>query len=353
MIPWELPSQLSELVDNEISTSLSREENSCLMEAIEEEELDKREIEFSFSHNNETETIEAKKARMLSRNCSIHEYDEFRTQLDTVHEFSDNSDTPFLCSRRNARGKQDMILSSDSEDEKIGDGCNIFMNRDGNNELFFEGSLPFTEVPFSASDDMDEKLQNCSEAVGCIPINDECKSLDVSCVPESTFVPETEIYNGAEVHLRDTMEEVSVSNRVPVEADYLDISKSEIQKDSDTFQSNQCVAEFCELEEMDDSQNEHVEAVAIENQVMDESSRMDFHRLPKYVEKPKPLVVTDLVQKLWNKLRVCRADLAQYVRSEEQQHLQIVKLTDEVSNLISETDVLLSNCQPLTGVSVM
>lgn len=392
LIPWELPSPLSELVDKEITASLSGEGN-CLMEATGEEQLDKRETEFSFMHNNEMETIEAKKAEMLSRNCSVHDYDEFRAQLDTVPEFSDNSDTPFSCSRRIVRKNQDMILSSDSEDEKIGNRCNIFTNRDTNNGALPEespsfkelpcsaaadmdeeqhrdtnnGALPeespsFKELPCSAASDMDEEQHYFSEAAGCIPIYDECKSLDVSCVPESSFVPETEFYDGTEVHLRtmscdnvgDTMEEVSVSNnRIPVEADYQDVSKSEQQKHSDTFISNTyIVAEFCEQEEMDDSHNEHVEAVAIGNQVMDESSHMEFRRLRKFVEKSKPLVLTDSVQKSWNQLRSRRADLAQYARSEEQHPLQIVKLADNMSNLISETDVLLSNCQPLTNDSL-
>lgn len=393
LIPWELPSPLSELVDKDITASLSREGN-CLMEATGEEQLDKRETEYSFVHNNEMETIEAKKAEMLSRNCSVHDYDEFRAQLDTVPEFSDNSDTPFSCSRRIVRKNQDMILSSDSEDEKIGNICNIFTNRDSNNGALPEespsfkelpcsaaadmdeeqhrdtnnGALPedspsFKELPCSAASDMDEEQHYFSEAAGCIPIYDECKSLYVSCVPESSFVPETEFYDGTEVHLRtmscnnvgDTMDEVSVSNnRIPVEADYQDVSKSEQQKHADNFVSNTyVVAEFCEQEEMDDSHNDHVEAAAIGNQVMDESSHMDFRRLRKFVEKSKPLVLTDSVQKSWNQLRSRRADLAQYARSEEQHPLQIVKLADNMSNLISETDVLLSNCQPLTSVSVM
>ena len=363
-IPWGLPSQLSELVDKEITESLSREKNSNLMDVIEEEKLDKKEIECGFGNNNiKTETIEAKKAAMLSRNCSIYDYDEFRAQPDTAHEFYDNLDAPFSCIRQNVRKKHD-VVSSDSEDEFVNNGCTLFLDEDANNEALLQTSPLFKEPPGSAAVDTDERHYHHSE----------CKSVDVSCVPESSFVPETEINDGMELdvtvscgYLGDTLEEVSLSNGLPVEAENLDISKPEIfesenldvskpeiQKDSDTLISNHYViGELCQQEEVEDSQNEHVEAVAMGYQVLDESSRMDCSRMSKYVEKQKPLVMPDLVQESWNKLRSCHVDLAEYVRSEEQHALKIVQLAHNMSNLISETDMMVSDLQPLTSVSVI
>ena len=354
-----MPSQLSELVEKEISESLSREEDSSLMEVIEEEELDQNETHGTFMHNNEQETIEAKKAAMLSRNCTINGYDEFRAQVDPVHEFSDNSDTPFSCFRRNIRKQHDTVLSSDSEDEFVDNGCNICLDRDTNNEALLEGSLPFKELPCSAAADADGNPNHYAESESFMPINyDDCKSLDVSRVPESSFVPETILSNGTEVNFRKASsdcveEEVSVSNGLTVAPDDMDMSL-EIQNDSDNLLGSQSViSELCQQEEVEDSQNEHVGAVSLGYQLMDESSRMDYRRLSKYVEKPKPSALTDLVQKSWDKLRSCRADLAQYVRSEGQHNLQIAKLTHEISNLISETDMLLSNSQLLASVSAM
>lgn len=330
------------------------------MDVIEEEELDEREIQYGLGdNNNETETMEAKKAAMLSRNCSIYDYDELRAQLDTVHEFSDNLDASFSCVRHNVRKKHD-VVSSDSEDEFVGNGCTIFFDEDTNNEALLKSS-PLFKGGYAAAADTYESNYQHSETAGCIPLNDECKSVDVSCVPESTFVPETEINDDMELgvtvscdYAGYTLEEVSMSNRLPVEAENVDISNPEIQNDSDTLVSNHyVVAELCQQEEVEDSQNEHVESVAMGYQVLDESSRMDCSRIFKYLEKPKPLVVPDLVQQSWNKLRSCHTDLVQYVRSEEQHALQIVQLAHKMSNLISETDVLQSASQPLTSVSVI
>ncbi|PON46995.1 Checkpoint protein [Parasponia andersonii] len=358
LFPWDLPSQLSEQVDKEITESLCREENSNLMDVIKEEELDKKEIPYGFrdyNNNCKTESIEEKKATMLSRNCSVYDYEEFRTQLGTAHELSDNLDDPFSCVRQNVRKKHD-VVSSDSEDEFVDNGCTLFLDEDTNSEALLERSPLLKELPGSAAAEADEKHYHHSETVGCIPINDECKSFDVSCVPESSFVPETEINDGMELdvtvscgYVGDTLEEVSLSNRLPVEAINLVISKPEIQQDSETLVNNQyAIAELCQQEEVEDSQNHHVEAVSTGYQVLDESSRMDCSRISKFVEKHKPLVIPDLVQHSWNKLRRCHADLTQYVRSEEQHALQIVQLAHKVSNLISETDVLLSDCQQLT-----
>ena len=88
-------------------------------------------------------------------------------------------------------------------------------------------------------------------------------------------------------------------------------------------------------------------------QPMDESSCIGYRRLIKYVEKPKPLTATDLVQNSWNKLRNSRADLAEYSRLEDQHGLQVANLAHEMSNLISETDILLSRGQNLSTVSIV
>ncbi|KAM6544442.1 hypothetical protein CsatB_008889 [Cannabis sativa] len=357
LIPWDLRSELSELVEKEIAKSLSREENSKLMDIIE----DKQEIPFRFANNNiETETIEAKKEAMLNLNCSVYDYDEFRVQLDT-HEVSDNLDTPFSCMRKNVRKKHD-VVSSDSEDELVDNGCPMYLNEETPNEPLFRRNPLFKEQPCSVAADIDEGLSHHLDSAGCIPLNDECKSIDVSCVPESSFVPETEINDCREQDVTvscgfvgDTLDEVSMRNRLPVEDEHVYVTKPETKRNSDTLLSNHdVIAKLFQQEEVEDSQNEHVEAVAIgyqNSQILDECSRMDCSRTLKCIEKPKPLVVPDIVQHSWNQLRRRRADLSQYVGSEEHA-IPVVQLIHKMTNLISDADVLLPDRQPLTRDSL-
>jgi hypothetical protein len=176
----------------------------------------------------------------------------------------------------------------------------------------------------------------------------------LSCVPESSFVPETVIGDVTELlsrsvscgHVGDTLE-VSVSNysiqtTLPVEADNLDkpILRWGNACDVDPDISHR---------EVEDSRDENVEGTR-NYQVMDECSRVDFDKAYKFVEKPSSLVVTDLVQESWIKLRGCQTDLRHYVVSEQHDAIKSIKLAYGMSGLISEADVLLSNCRLVVSV---
>ncbi|KAM6572301.1 hypothetical protein CsatA_016381 [Cannabis sativa] len=358
LITWDLRSELSELVEKEIAESFSREENSKLMYIIEDIFEDKQEI--PFSNNVQIESIEANKEAMLNLSCSVYDYEEFRGQLDT-NEVSDNLDTPFSCIRQNVRKKHD-VVSSDSEDALVSNGCPIFLDGDTHNEPLFGRSLLFKEQHGSITANIDERLYHPSHSPGCIPVNDECKSVDVSCVAESSFVPETEFNNGREQDVtvscgfvRDTLEEVSMSNRLPVEDEEVDMTKPEILRESHTLLSNRNVMAKLFQEEVDDSQKEHVEAAGIvyqNSQILDQCSQMDCSRTLKCEEKPKSFLTPDSVQHSWSELRRRYADLSQYVSSEERHALQVVQLTHKMTNLISDTDVLLPNHELLTSDSL-
>ncbi|KAK4572862.1 hypothetical protein RGQ29_031029 [Quercus rubra] len=372
IIPWEFPSQLSELIEKEITNSLSMmEENSTSMEVV-EEELDKKEMHKGLdTHDNETESIEAKKVAMLNRNGSVEDCIEFTAQFD---ELSNSSGPPVAFSRRNVRRKLDAVLSSDSEDEILSNGYRIVFDKDANNEPSqgvnnsFPFSCPITEnclspltnKLLSGAENLEETCYQHSERPD-MQIDETCKSFDVSCVPESSFVPETMIGDVTELlsksgHVADSFE-VSVSNEwiqtlFPDEAENCDKPLLRLQKHSDMLR-NKCDVnpEILHGEEVEDSQNESVEATR-GYQVMDECSRMDFDRRSKFVEKPRPLMVTDLVQESWIKLRGCRTDLRQYIVLERQDAIQSIKLAYGMSNLISEADLLLSNCQMVASDSL-
>jgi hypothetical protein len=368
IIPWEFPSQLSELIEKEISKSLSMmDENSSLMEVV-EEELDENLMQEGLdTPDNETYKIETKKLAMLKRNGSVQDCNEFTDQFD---ELSNSAGTPIPLSRQTVRRKH-VVLSSDSEDENLSNGYPVVLDKNTNNEAsqgvnnnfpscfpLTENCLsPLTDKLLSGVENLEERGYQCSgrpDGHG-IQIDETCQSFDVSCVPESTFVPETVIGDVTDMLSRtvscghvggDTLE-VSVSNDsiqtpLPVEADNLD---KPILRWGNTCDMDPDISH----REVEDSQYENVEGTR-NYQVMDECSRVDFDKAYKFVEKPTSLVVTDLVQESWIKLRGCRTDLRHYVGSEQHDAIKSIKLAYGMSGLISEADVLLSNCPLVVSV---
>lgn len=357
LIPWDLPSQLSELIEKDISQLLSMEENSSLLEVV-EEELDDKETQLRLDlYNSEPDSIQAKKAALLNRNSSLHDFDDFTAKIDVSSMFSDNPETSFVLCRGIARRKH--VVLSDSEDETFNNIHATVSVKGIESGALLEASLAPEMLPCSLEANMDDKSFQCAEAANLISINNTCDLLEVSYVPESTFVPETEINSGTD-HLSGlvscgnfayTAQEVSVSNRVEAE----DLGKCRAKMDLISSQilidNHDVAAEFCNGENMEDSHGGQMEAVAREYQLMDESSRIDFNRGSKSI-KPIFFGRHGLVQEAWSKFRGHHTDLRHYVLSEQQHSREIVKLTHRMCNLISETDILFSSCRPLMGVSI-
>ncbi|KAK6257507.1 hypothetical protein QUC31_000966 [Theobroma cacao] len=368
LIPWDFPSLLSELVEKEIAKTLSMmEENSTLMDVM-EEELENSMPNRSEMHNNEIDNIEAKKEVMLSRNLSIEDCG-FINPSYTAHEFYNSSGTPVSFSRRTRRRKLDVVMSSDSEDEHFNKQPSLVSDKNVNRELFIGDcgllshcpnmqkciSPLIDELLCSEAEKHEERGFQCSETA--INLQTEtCKSVDVSYVPESSFVPETEIVNGMELSSRTVFPEtteVSVScefteNLLPVEANDPGKSVHNLVKASDILDSTcNVIAQGSHEMVVENSENEYDEAVSRGHAVMDECSRMDFNKRSFSREKLKNQLATDLVQKSWKNLRDNRADLSHYVDSEPKDALKILKLSSRISDLISQADQLLSKCQML------
>lgn len=200
-------------------------------------------------------------------------------------------------------------------------------------------TLNFIEPKF------EEQQCQYSDATNVNHVIDQCPSVDFSYVPESTFVPETEVNDGTECPSgTDMMEIVS-----PVAFD--NANPSILVRQSSEYG-------FCGIdinvdardEEMGDSQseNEHLEPSTSGCPVMDECSRMDFYKRSKSFRK-SALAVNSSVQKRWNELR--QIDLGQYNISEHKNALQLVELGSRMSNLISEGDLLLHDYELLNDLS--
>ncbi|XVF36894.1 hypothetical protein REPUB_Repub19eG0098200 [Reevesia pubescens] len=372
IIPWDFPSQLSELVEKEIAKTLSMmEENSTLMEVM-EEELENNNMPNGLEvHNNGIDSIEAKKKVMLSRNISIHDCNEFINPY-TAHDFYNSSGTPVSFSRRTRRRKLDVVISSDSEDEDFNKQPSLVSDKNVNSDLFLEEECkplshcpnmqncirPLTdELLCSEVEKCEDRGFQCLETANSLEM-EICKSVDVSYVPESSFVPETEIVNGMELSSRAASyanvaetTEVSVSyefteDRLPVEANDPGKFIHKLDKSSDML-GGTCsfTAEASQEEVVENSQNEYDEVVSSGHAVMDECSRMNFNKRSFSMGKFKNQVGSNFVQESWRKLRDSHADLRQYVGLEPKDALDILKLTSRMTDLISQADQLLSKCQ--------
>lgn len=379
IIPWDFPSQLSELVEKEIAKSLSKMEgDSSSMEVIKEEGLHNKEMQNGLEmHDYEKDSIEAKKEAMFSRNCSVLDGNGFAAEFDIGCELSNSSGSPATFTRRNVRRKLDTILSSNSEDEVFSDSFpvvshNLLDGTDSGVFLDIDSKFPHCQEsnnclnPFtdqllhSEEGKFEENRYQCSETASSLCIYDTCKSFDISRVPESSFVPETEMSGGTELLsvalscgcVADIAETVSIcndltQNLLQVEAKNPEKSVPGLSQNLETMINGDSVNE-----EVGDSQNEHVESVTREYPVMDECSRMAFTRGSKSLEDPRSWMVTNSVQETWRKLRGCHTDLRRYAILEQRDASQIVELTYKMSNLISEADQLRYNCHPLDSDSL-
>ncbi|KAJ4850932.1 hypothetical protein Tsubulata_019002 [Turnera subulata] len=375
LIPWDFPSQLSELVEKEISMSLSMEENSDSVEVI-EDKCDDKEMQKTFDlHHLETASMKAKKEEMLSRNFSDEDFQDYKTPLDAPCDFN-SSGTPVSFSRRNRRRNFDVVLSSDSDDDFPNKKFHFSPDKDAKNEeTYIDSGLPshcasvqnclslLTDLqPGFQAEKPAEKHYSCSDTVRDLQIAGTCESIDVSCVPESSFVPETIIDIGTEVsldgissgHVASPLCEVSVSNEIkqnelPAEAN--NGCKSTMVNPKDVVLSGSICEEIAvSSQEFNDSQPECVEAMTRECQIMDECSRMDFKQNFRPVENHGSSVGGNLASNPWRKLRDGRTDLKFLVTSENKNVTAILKLACGMSNLISDAELLYSRCQMLSSL---
>ncbi|KAM7253025.1 hypothetical protein ACFE04_025643 [Oxalis oulophora] len=359
IIPWAAPSQLSEFVDMEISKSLCMMEQSSISTDI-VKELDNEETLNDWEVLDDE--IEAKKEAMLRINGCI---DSSTAEFD----FCDPLDSPVA--QNKSRRKLAIIMSSDSEDDLV----NNVVPNETNNELYLEEDTRLVShcpnsqnCSYALNDEQlysEVKLEvhSCkfSETEHDMQLESVCKSMDVSCVPESSFVPETEIDNGAEIlsgmvsccgRFAETME-TSVNNvfEPKFSVDTINNPESSMlrrHKSSELLGNTlNMIPESSNGEEIDSSENQLTNTFTKGYQVMDECSRMDFSWKSKSIEEHESWVPPSLIQESWRKLYDTRTDLKQFITSEEKKVPRALNLAFGMSNVISEADLLLSRSQML------
>lgn len=357
IIFWNFSSSLSELVEKEISTSLSlMEENTTLPASVVKSEGHN---ENEDEHNSGVDLLEAKKEAMLSRNHSIHASNKFVDPSNTVNELTNLHSTQIFFGRRKGRKKLNVVMSSDSEDGLCDDGLTAVANNSAHAKLFLEDDSRFPSQFSNAQSCFDRLNESLFHAEKCeklgypgaitndLLMDGACRSTDLSFVPESSYVPETEIDNGVELSA-NVVESVEVS----VSKEFFNNPIPGLIDNKSTFQScrlsdhledfGDVSAESSQTVVLEDSQNEHVGAMSRGYQVLDECSRMEIKKRSKTLEKFKSYVAIDLVKESWKKLRGNDKDLKQYVDSESSVAFQAGKLVYGMCKLISEADLLLS-----------
>ncbi|KAJ0231687.1 p-loop containing nucleoside triphosphate hydrolases superfamily protein [Hirschfeldia incana] len=325
IISRDFPSQLSQFVESEIAKSLSMAEESYnAVEIFVEEVENEKMLSRYWRQGTEKNSIEAKKAAMLRQNTCAEDYDELEDVLSGPFELNNTSYQELSFSRPNRRRKLNVVMSSDSEDE------------------------PVTEAELLET----SCYQYETSKLSCV--NEVSQTVDISCVPESSYVPETLMDSEADLSPRavscghfDGRGEVSMSE---------DVAQSK-EIYIDRFQSFDCLKNTCEnIAEssdgtmMEDCFKEYVGSSSQKmQQVTDECSRIDFGMTLKTAEKPK----FDTVQESWNKLCLSHTDLKPYLDSEPVEAPQVLDLTHQITNLISEADLTHSRCLNLVAMEPM
>ncbi|KAK2979085.1 LOW QUALITY PROTEIN: hypothetical protein RJ640_026035, partial [Escallonia rubra] len=304
IFPSGYPSQLSEIVEKEITKALLMEESSRLRKMVEEEEQNNSDL----GTHDEPEMDEAKKEEILSRHCFDQDGNEFAADFRTTYEVSDVSGSPIAFARRNVRRRSDTVLFSDSEDECMCDGVPVVhgeLFQDLNNEVQPELSSKSsshcreTERCFqpklllhSEGEKLEESCDHFFETTESLHANAACMSADVSCVQDSLFIPETDMNDGIVppsgtvscCHVDDNAEAAFINkeflpNMLPAESNNFDQSIAGFHKIPEALESTfDIVTEVVYREEVGDSHFQRVEAVPREHQVLDECSLMDFSR---------------------------------------------------------------------------
>ncbi|KAI5394394.1 uncharacterized protein LOC127092501 isoform X2 [Lathyrus oleraceus] len=364
MIPWSFPSELSKLIENEVSKSITIAENNSRWEGLVNEELcindEKNSLDVQCTGTGYLEP----KVEVMKRIGPITDCSEFDSQYSAITELSNCSGSPVTSSLQKDQG-QLFVMSSDDMDEDpnnrhtvdVHDDAYTRQAHEGNTESFFKfllnqsyANMSFCELLRSSLEDSEEEHCKYLDTTYDACLNKTDKSPDLAQFPEPCFVSETAIQNRIEtkfgvessgqlacpvdVSLDDELKPFSprVCQRlaeVPQDPDFL--VNTEIPKSSPRATSQ----DFTDV-------NMEIASASVYN-TMDECSQTDSKLESKCVDCPS--IEIDMVQNSWRKLRDCRTDLRQHATSEQIGAIEVVKLASGLSDLISEADLLFRNHQ--------
>ncbi|CAK8570335.1 unnamed protein product [Lathyrus sativus] len=363
IIPWSFPSELSKLIENEVSKSITAENNSSWEGLVNEE----------FCINDQKNSLDVQgtgtgylepKVEVMKRTGPITDCSELDSQYSAITELSNCSGSPVTFSLQKDQG-QLFVMSSDDMDKDpnnrhsldVHDVAYTRQTHEGNTESFFKfllnqsySNMSFCELLRSSLEDSEEEHCKYLETTYDACLNKTHKSPDLAQFPEPSFVSETTIQNRIE-----TKSGVESSGQLacPVGVSLDDELKpfssrvfqrlAEVPQDPDLL-VNAEIPKFSPRTTSQDFTDVNMEiASASVCNTMDKCSQTDLKLESKSVDCPS--IEIDMVQNSWRKLRDCRTDLRQHATSEQIGAIEVVKLASGLSNLISEADLLFRNHQ--------
>ncbi|KAI4320611.1 hypothetical protein MLD38_034072 [Melastoma candidum] len=358
LMPWDCHSKLSELVEKNISESL------CLVEqAYSSKEVIEESVHEEMEHPTEISQIdrnlETKKEEMLRRNCSSYE-DLLAVQAAMECRTTNSPGSPLTFYHIRSNRKLGILMSSDSEDEDFHDKDTSLLPGAGTEiktVVFSPGKViqnclspPCEELHAWEELNKEKCLFPCSNRQGNINFDEPLESLDISRVPESTYVPETEIVDAGEPSTGGfCCNYTGMGDVSPGEWSIQDLSHvkwggrplSRLRRLSDMEKAS-CGATVSPHIEAEDIHVEHRRDFLGGWKVMDECSRIEFNGRHKHDTSSQP--GPNLVEQSWSRLRIDQ-QLKEYVNAEQPDASQSIELAHKMADLISEADLLLYRCQ--------
>lgn len=392
MLPWDFPCKLSEMVCMEIDkTILSAEEKIKQMEVSEFDGLESQITAPLTKGRSAAKTRKSKKSKLKrGHSAECNDISPCKNDLDDFH---DVPDIPLLSDQRRTRNKHGVVLLSESDDDladaytakdarhTVQEGCFFpqssevpHLNEQGiSNTVPLGGFFPqYSEVThlhgqgisnqfcfpsesretFEATNSFQNQFE--SNMAGSISqICDTFMSQGVSCVPESSFLvggPSASISS-------DGFLSSLVSNNLSTFHNDSSYTKSTVALEDTCNVKNlmaephKCmedvVGETCEAYVGSFGGNEQASCSTAGYQLMDECSCAESIWLLSG-KKTNYSCKVEHVQDTWNRLRRCCPVLPRET-NHNRAASGALKLASGVSDLISESDLMLTRCYPLTN----
>lgn len=383
VIPWGFSCKLSEKVALEISKIGENfvKDNIFVLNPVKQQEHMPMEANNSFS-TDETVPISTIDINFMKKHRSTVNYNEYSSPVNDSEYLSNISESPLKFAPRSVQRGYSTVLSSESEDKQ----SNKLPAR--KDQLNFKNCL-FTDVsslPVSHAIECDNHLglsvgitsysaeygsqqHSHYEYENSVPSNifSTCKSLDESCIPESYFVPSTEnheprflstavssghFFVESNDNLVNNVKSLTSMHGFPdVGADN---SNPDVKICKDIRLQNASIFHEESVhgnEESLDIKCENVHILSRDCQLMDECSRADFDMGFQSKKINNGCKTVYPVQETWERLRSCREYLKPLLDINKESVCQLLKCSYGMTNLISETDILLNDCDYLTYVS--
>ncbi|WVZ56353.1 hypothetical protein U9M48_006901 [Paspalum notatum var. saurae] len=367
MLPLEFPSKLSETVHMEIYKSiLLAEEKKKQLEISYLEGL-LLQVTAPLSKGRSTAKTKKAKKSKLKRGC-LAERNDISPCKNDLDDFHDLPDIPLPSDQETKRNRRGLLLLSESDDDPAdvhNEKPEIFTVSEGD---FFpqpseapriHGQGISSQFPFPIESretfEIADSFQNPPESNMSGSISQVCDtfmSQGVSCVPESSFIVEdpSASINGDECVSRAANDlsafyDGGAHATFRMELEDIDNVKNlmaERQRDVEDV-----VGETSEAYVESFGRNEQANCSVAGFQLMDECSRAESIWLLSG-KKSNDSCKVEHVHDTWNRLRNCCPQLPRETNHSRAASAAL-KLASEVSDLISESDIMLSCCYSLTN----